>query len=452
MKSVLLGLFYFLIVCYIQCGYANIEDNMLYVEADINGESTIQGNAFIVNISNERYIVTCNHIVKNAKTVTFVDKLGNFVKLESQALSKVAGQDLAFFHMNAKLFSDGRGFILDTSFGIIPRPATEFSKFFTNVIPYPSAYTFQFSFPNNKNIILVCCCKAKLNPNFNLQFYTKSVNTFSIMGNIKTGSDYQSKDLSTIINIKECEVIGGESGSPIVFDGKVIGVVCNSDFELPEHLKKPEAYAVHSIEILECLKRLYSTLGFSTENIVSSIRRVGNCLFDAIADSDNEHRTGEELRRLAVAYIEENLALRNDIQAAVSFNDSADYLITPGGLTSYRSFEEYIRLMRLDQTWGTDREVTALAHVLRRPIIVFVQGFGIRHSEPDYDDRPAIELDFIGNHYRRHILQLSNIITPIAQSQQLQEEKHNATHVSQQQQLVQPVIPIIQTGLGGCSL
>ncbi len=140
--------------------------------------------------------------------------------------------------------------------------------------------------------------------------------------------------------------------------------------------------------------------------------KIGNCLFDAIAEITGID--GVELRRRAVRHIKGDAELRNLIEAAIDARDERDFLvIVTGDEVMYESFGRYIYLMGQDQTWGTNTELMALARNLRRSVRVYHYD---EHRLLYVEEIPSrafietggpIELDLTDNHYTAHAATIS---------------------------------------------
>lgn len=127
---------------------------------------------------------------------------------------------------------------------------------------------------------------------------------------------------------------------------------------------------------------------------------VGDCLFAAIAASDAEGRDGVAIRALAVEQIRRDPQLQGRIMELVGVPEHR--LFVNEGDGAFANVEDYLRLMSLPQTWGTEIELVALARTLRRPIVVLTPG---NHGDlvfegVDYDMAHPIFLNYAhGNHY-----------------------------------------------------
>jgi hypothetical protein len=150
--------------------------------------------------------------------------------------------------------------------------------------------------------------------------------------------------------------------------------------------------------------------------------RDGNCLFDAVAELDSLNRDGGELRALVATYLRDNRdnpVFTDEIQAMINRRDELDTLITRDGIIYPTDIDHYLSLMAQDQTWGTGRELAALADIIMRPIYVYMRDPDttmIIYSEgAAYAANPPLELDYDGLHYEaRHPMvdRLSAIETP----------------------------------------
>jgi|GEM_PF-1883150 len=129
---------------------------------------------------------------------------------------------------------------------------------------------------------------------------------------------------------------------------------------------------------------------------------VGNCLFVAIAAYDpNNSRDSAEMRRLAVEHIRKDDELKDRINSLAGHNDNR-IRIESGHDVIYSSFDEYIKYMSSNQTWGTEIEAVALSRVLNRPIIILPPNneFAWIIEQPGYAQSDPIFIEYQGdNHY-----------------------------------------------------
>jgi hypothetical protein len=260
---------YILILIYSPSGYAGYDDNVLFVKVPHENGLLSVGTAFIVNMRGEKYIVTSYHVVEDAinmsnglPNITFTNLEGTHVAFDkysgnSSVSGMCKGQDLAFFHIPSRSISLDRGVQLDTSFPNIEYPGRSFHN--TLSLDFKSAIeAFIVSYThtetnitrldhNNVNI------KGKKQGG-RLQFKTKKTITVTT-------------EPTSILNITNCKLVKSNSGSPVFYYDKVIGIVASSEYELSG---KYEAFAIHSIEILECLNKFHRDLYPSSDEISKS--------------------------------------------------------------------------------------------------------------------------------------------------------------------------------------
>lgn len=129
----------------------------------------------------------------------------------------------------------------------------------------------------------------------------------------------------------------------------------------------------------------------------------GNCLFEAVAAATGQ--TGQEIRDMAVKYIEQNQELKEKIEANAGEQNTA--LRTTNDDLIYASFENYLELMSQDRTWGTEIEIYALANALQRPISVLTpeNRYDLIFGE-EYTQNEPIFLNYINNNH--YVLLIDN--------------------------------------------
>lgn len=126
----------------------------------------------------------------------------------------------------------------------------------------------------------------------------------------------------------------------------------------------------------------------------------GDCLFDAVATFDTVGRNGVAMRTLAIEQIRRDEQLQERILELVGIAEHRLQVTVGNG--TFVNVDNYLRLMGLPQTWGTEIELVALARALRRPIVVLTPGNrgDIIFEGPGYDVAHPVFLNYVyGNHY-----------------------------------------------------
>ncbi len=236
------------LVCY-QCVYANFDENVLFIRAykDHINNNMGHGTAFIVNINGEKYIVTCYHTVKDAikDSSTGLPKVEFYRRLPSGQVIKItfdkcsgdrfSGQDLVFFRIDPSanhLIGDGFG--LDNSFN------------HANVNAIARCYDTQFTPSVGTTISL----NSK-------QVYIASITT-------PPPPLATTTEPTVVICMTNCQLVGGNSGSPVIYGNKVIGIVTSSKYESDG---QNQANAIHAREISECLEIFHQELAAWQERL-----------------------------------------------------------------------------------------------------------------------------------------------------------------------------------------
>ncbi|CAM6021580.1 unnamed protein product [Sphagnum balticum] len=167
------------------------------------------------------------------------------------------------------------------------------------------------------------------------------------------------------------------------------------------------------------LERKLCPLGFS----LKEMKPDGHCLYRAVADQLSLYpdfcpqHSYQQLRSLAAAYMHTHADVFLPFVAAESTGDS------PTGKDLQSKFEVYCREIESTATWGGQLELEALAHALRRHIVVYAgnspdvemgKEYSCKHSDPGLLVVPTLRIS-----YHRHAFRLGehyNSVVPLNSS------------------------------------
>lgn len=164
----------------------------------------------------------------------------------------------------------------------------------------------------------------------------------------------------------------------------------------------------------------YNNKGWQKDWIKVDVRGDGDCLFHAVcvAMGNKDQDCHTKLRTQAMDYMEANLDTpwqneRANVGSPPStwrstLTDTGPHTLVVGFTeVEARDVNDYIRLMRMRGTWGTDFEIRAIVKVLPKPLnIIMEYPGGVIHSPPDIDGNPDdlhIYHKTPGNHYQAYV-------------------------------------------------
>lgn len=178
-------------------------------------------------------------------------------------------------------------------------------------------------------------------------------------------------------------------------------------------LEKLKHEFVSDAEIIRILTDGFSSVDFSVvdrrnlHGLDADIFRpyryaIGNCLFETIALLDPQVRNGARVRALAAEQIEVDQQLRDHIRILAQGKNNQ--LQTVAGESAFHDVNEYLELIRQDQTWGGQIELVAIMRRLGRPIVILTPNnlydqIIEEEDDDDYAQGDPIFINYVNNNH-----------------------------------------------------